>query len=71
MVKILENFKKVLVGQDLNTGATQFAMAQRLLMGDTLSQFEKKIKEIKAQAVQDAPEGTAVTDLDVKMVENI
>ena len=70
-LKFLENFKKVLVGQDLNTGATQFAMARRLLMGDTLSQFEKKIKELKAKAVHEAMEGTAVTDLDVETVENL
>ena len=35
-------------------------------MGDTLSQFEKKIKDIKEQAVQDTAEGTAVMDLDVE-----
>ena len=40
-------------------------------MGDTLSQFEKKIKDIKAQAIHDTAEGTAVMDLDVETVENL
>ena len=48
-LKFLENFNKVLVGQDLTMGATQFAMAWRLLMGDTLSQFEKKNQRAQGQ----------------------
>ena len=69
--KFLENFKKVLVGQDLNTGATQFAMARRLLTGDTLSQFDKKFKELKTEAVTAAEEGTAVTDSDIETAPNL
>ena len=40
-------------------------------MGDTLSQFEKKIKEIKTRAVEDTTEGTAITDSDVETTDNL
>ena len=70
-LKFLENFRKVLVGQDLTTGVTQFAMARRLLLGDTLAQFEKKIKEVKNAAVAAAEEGTAITNADVETIDNL
>ena len=69
--KFLENFAKVLVGQDLTTGATQFAMARRLLLGDTLSQFDKKVKELKTEAIADAEAGTVIMDADIETIDNL
>ena len=70
-LKFLRNFKKIIIGQDLNTGATQFAMARRLLLGETLSQFNKKASEILSEAVKDAEEGSVITKSDVETVPNL
>ena len=70
-LKFLRNFKKVIVGQDLTTGVTQFAMAQRLLMGETLAQFNKKAKDLLEEAVKDAAEGDVITEADVETVANL
>ena len=67
----LINFKKVIVGQGLNTGPTQFAMARRFLMGDTLSQFNQKANELKEKAVLEAAENTTVTNAMIEMVANL
>ena len=70
-MKFLANFKKVVIGQDLSTGTTQFAMARRLLMGETLSQFNKKAEELKVEATNAAEEGVAVTDATIETIENL
>ena len=70
-LKFLRNFKKVIVGQDLTTGVTQFAMARRLLMGETLAQFNKKAKDLLEEAVKDAAEGDVITEADVETVANL
>ena len=61
-MKFLANFTKIVIGQDLSTGATQFAMACRLLMDETLAEFNKKAEEIKVKATNAAKEGVAIMD---------
>ena len=64
-LKFLNNFKKVIIGQDLSTGAT------RLLTGEALTQFNKKAKDLLGEKIKDAGEGEVLTTEDVETVENI
>ena len=70
-MKFLINFKKIIIGQDLSTGPTQFAMARRLLMGETLTEFNKKVEELKVEATEAADEGVAITDRTVETIDNL
>ena len=70
-LKFLQNFKKIIIGQDLTTSATQFAMAQCLLTGKTLSQFNKKSKELLDKAFINASEGEAITEEDIETTDNV
>ena len=70
-MKFLINFKKIIIGQDLSTGPTQFAMARRLLMGETLTKFNKKVEELKVKATEAAEEGVAITNSMIKTIENL
>ena len=60
-LKFLNNFKKVIIGQDLSTGATQFAMARRLLTGEALTQFNKKSKDLLEDKIKNAGESEVLT----------
>ena len=46
-MKFLENFEKIIIGQDLSTGPTQFSMARRLLSRETLANFNSKALALK------------------------
>ena len=41
-LKFLTNMERVFIGQNLSTGPHKFSMARRLLIGESLSHFEKK-----------------------------
>ena len=41
-LKFMTNMERVFIGQNLSTGAHKFSMARRLLVGESLSHFEKK-----------------------------
>ena len=71
MAKVPRQFKKIIVGQDLTTGVTQFAMARRFLMGDTLAQFNKKLEELKEEAIKDAAEGTTISTSSIETPDNL
>ena len=63
-MKFLDNLEKVIVGQDLSTGPTQFSMARRLLSGDTLAQFNNKALALKnKETIQQAKNKTHYTSL--------
>ena len=70
-LKFLVNLKKIIIGQDLTTGVTQFAMARRFLMGDTLAQFNKKSEELKEEAIKDAAEGTTISTSSIETPDNL
>ena len=46
-------------------------MACRLLMGETLLEFNKKAEELKVKATEAAEEGVAITNSMIKTIENL
>ena len=70
-LKFLINLNKIIIGQDLSTGTTQFAMARRFLMGNTLAQFNKKLEELKEEAIKDAAEGTTISTSSIETPDNL
>ena len=70
-LKFLSNLQKVIVGQNLETGPTQFAMTHWLLVGDILSQFNKRATKLKEEAQAAAAEGTTINDIDIEIQTNL
>ena len=72
-MKFLNNLEKVIIGQDLSTGPTQFSMSRRLLSGDTLAQFNNKALALKneeiMQRAKNKKEGEEVTPVSTEDIE--
>ena len=46
-LKFLQNLERVFLGQNLTTGPNKFSMTRRLLVGDSLSHFDRKAETFK------------------------
>ncbi len=50
-LKFKKNLNRVIIGQNLTTGPTQYAMARRLLLGNCLAVFNNKAEELQNETV--------------------